>query len=107
MKDADKPAAVGLAREFAALGFSIVATGGTARLLQSQGLQVQFVNKLQEGRPNCVDMIKNGEIQMVINTPKGMIPRHDENAIRAAAIANSVCIMTTLTGVRRPTASRR
>jgi carbamoyl-phosphate synthase large subunit len=47
-----------------------------------------------------VDLIKNGEIQMVINTPKGMIPRQDENAIRAAAVANSVCIMTTLTGAR-------
>jgi carbamoyl-phosphate synthase large subunit len=98
VKDADKPGAVALAKEFAELGFSIVATGGTARLLQQNGLQVQFVNKLLEGRPNCVDMIKNGEIKMVINTPKGMIPRHDENAIRAAAVANSVCIMTTLTG---------
>ncbi len=100
VKDADKPEAVGLARGFAELGFAIVATGGTARLLQQNGLAVQFVNKLQEGRPNCVDMIKNGEIQMVINTPKGMIPRHDENAIRAAAVANSVCIMTTLTGAQ-------
>ncbi|HVZ66212.1 MAG TPA: carbamoyl-phosphate synthase large subunit [Lacunisphaera sp.] len=100
VKDSDKPEAVGIARAFAELGFSIVATGGTARLLQQNGLQVQFVNKLQEGRPNTVDMIKNGEIQMVINTPKGMIPRHDENAIRAAAVANSVCIMTTLTGAQ-------
>ena len=100
VKDSDKPEAVGLARGFADLGFSIVATGGTARLLQQSGLSVQFVNKLQEGRPNCVDMIKNGEIQMVINTPKGMIPRHDENAIRAAAVGNSICIMTTLTGAQ-------
>jgi carbamoyl-phosphate synthase large subunit len=100
VKDSDKPDTVALARGFAEIGFSIVATGGTARLLQSHGLAVQFVNKLQEGRPNCVDMIKNGEINMVINTPKGMIPRHDENAIRAAAVGNSVCIMTTLTGAR-------
>jgi carbamoyl-phosphate synthase large subunit len=100
VKDSDKPAVVTLAREFVELGFSIVATGGTARLLQTHGLPVKFVNKLQEGRPNCVDMIKNGEIQMVINTPKGMIPRHDENAIRAASVSNSICIMTTLTGVR-------
>ena len=100
VKDSDKPDTVALARGYAELGFSIVATGGTARLLQSHGLAVQFVNKLQEGRPNCVDMIKNGEINMVINTPKGMIPRHDENAIRAAAVGNSVCIMTTLTGAQ-------
>ena len=100
VKDADKPGAIALAKDFEKLGFSIVATGGTARLLQQNGLKVQFVNKLMEGRPNCVDMIKNGEIQMVINTPKGMIPRHDENAIRAAAVANSICIMTTLTGAK-------
>jgi carbamoyl-phosphate synthase large subunit len=100
VKDSDKPAAVALAREFIELGFSIVATGGTARLLQENGLQVQFVNKLLEGRPHCVDMIKNGEIKMVINTPKGMIPRNNENAIRVAAVANSVCIMTTLTGAK-------
>jgi carbamoyl-phosphate synthase large subunit len=100
VKDSDKPGAVALAKGFAEMGFTIVATGGTARLLQENGLPVQFVNKLLEGRPNCVDMIKNGEIKMVINTPKGMIPRHDENAIRAAAVANSVCIMTTLTGAK-------
>jgi carbamoyl-phosphate synthase large subunit len=100
VKDADKPGAIALAKDFEKLGFAIVATGGTARLLQQNGLKVQFVNKLMEGRPNCVDMIKNGEIQMVINTPKGMIPRLDENAIRAAAVANSVCIMTTLTGAK-------
>jgi len=98
VKDADKPGAVAIARGFAELGFSLVATANTARLLQEHGLKVQFVNKLLEGRPNCVDMIKNGEINMVLNTPKGMIPRHDENAIRTAAVGNSVCIMTSLTG---------
>ncbi|MDI1337406.1 MAG: carbamoyl-phosphate synthase large subunit [Lacunisphaera sp.] len=98
VKDSDKPGAVALARGFAELGFSLVATANTAKLLQDHGLKVQFVNKLLEGRPNCVDMIKNGEINMVLNTPKGMIPRHDENAIRTAAVGNSVCIMTSLTG---------
>ena len=100
VKDSDKPSAVELAKNFVELGFAIVATGGTARLLQQSGVPVQFVNKLLEGRPNSVDLIKNGEIQMVINTPKGMMPRLDENAIRAAAVANSVCIMTTLTGAQ-------
>jgi carbamoyl-phosphate synthase large subunit len=61
---------------------------------------VQPVFKLNEGRPNCVDMIKNGEISLVVNTPRGMIPRNDENAIRAAAYANNVCIMTTITGAK-------
>jgi carbamoyl-phosphate synthase large subunit len=98
VKDSDKPGAIAVARGFAELGFALVATGGTAKLLTEQGLKVQFVNKLLEGRPNCVDMIKNGGINMVLNTPKGMIPRHDENAIRTAAVGNSVCIMTSLTG---------
>ena len=55
---------------------------------------------IDEGRPNTVDMIKNGQIQLIINTPAGQIPRQDENKIRAAAYAHSVCIMTTLTGAR-------
>jgi carbamoyl-phosphate synthase large subunit len=100
VKDSDKPLAVDLAREFIALGFTLCSTSGTAKLLRENGVEVQHVNKLLEGRPNCIDMIKNGEIQLVINTPRGMIPRHDENAIRAAAWANNVCIMTSITGVR-------
>ena len=64
------------------------------------GVAAQPVFKLNEGRPNCVDMIKNGEISLVVNTPRGMIPRNDENAIRAAAYANNVCIMTTITGAK-------
>jgi carbamoyl-phosphate synthase large subunit len=100
VKDSDKPHAVGLAREFVALGFTLCSTSGTARLLRENGVEVQHVNKLLEGRPNCIDMIKNGEINLVINTPRGMIPRHDENAIRAAAWSNNVCIMTSITGVR-------
>jgi carbamoyl-phosphate synthase large subunit len=100
VKDSDKPHAIALAREFVALGFSLCSTSGTAKLLKENGIEVQHVNKLLEGRPNCIDMIKNGEIQLVINTPRGMIPRHDENAIRAAAWSNNVCIMTSITGVR-------
>jgi carbamoyl-phosphate synthase large subunit len=99
VKDSDKPLAVDLAREFIALGFTLCSTSGTAKLLRESGIEVQHVNKLQEGRPNCIDMIKNGEIALVINTPRGMIPRHDENAIRQAAWANNVCIMTSITGV--------
>jgi len=100
VKDSDKPLAVGLAREFIALGFTLCSTSGTAKLLRDNGVEVQHVNKLMEGRPHGIDMIKNGEIQLVINTPRGMIPRHDENAIRAAAWSNNVCIMTSITGVR-------
>ena len=59
---------------------------------------MQRLAKLDEGRPNAMDMIKNGQILMVINTPGGMIPRRDENEIRSAAYAHNVCIMTTITG---------
>jgi carbamoyl-phosphate synthase large subunit len=100
VKDADKPHVVELARGFIEAGFTVCSTTNTTKLLQAHGLPVQAVFKLNEGRPNCVDMIKNGEIQLVINTPRGMVPRHDENAIRAAAYANNVCIMTTITGAR-------
>ncbi|MDP2137767.1 MAG: carbamoyl-phosphate synthase large subunit, partial [Candidatus Didemnitutus sp.] len=98
VKDSDKPNVVALARGFIEQGFTVCSTNNTAKLLQSHGLAVLSVFKLNEGRPNCVDMLKNGEIQFVVNTPRGMIPRHDENAIRAAAYANNVAISTTLTG---------
>ncbi len=100
VKDSDKPHVLELARGFIELGFSVCSTTNTAKVLQAAGLNVQPVYKLNEGRPTCVDMIKNGEIQFVVNTPRGMIPRHDENAIRAAAWMNNVPISTTLTGAR-------
>ena len=68
--------------------------------LAAAGVKVKKLAKIQEGRPNVIDLIKNGEIQMVINTPAGMIPRRDENAIRSAAYAHNVCIMTTITGAQ-------
>jgi carbamoyl-phosphate synthase large subunit len=98
VKDSDKPRVVELARGLDGLGFTLCSTSGTAKLLRESGVEVLTVFRLNEGRPNCVDMIKNGEIQLVVNTPRGMIPRQDENAIRAAAVANNVAIMTTITG---------
>ncbi len=98
VKDADKPRAAALARELAALGFVVHSTSGTAQYLADQGIQVNRLQKIDEGRPTAVDMIKNGQMQLIINTPSGMIPRKDENKIRAAAYAHSVCIMTTITG---------
>jgi carbamoyl-phosphate synthase large subunit len=98
VKDTDKPRAVELARQLGALGFSIYSTSGTARTLAENGVPVTRLAKIGEGRPTAVDMIKNGQIHLVINTPDGMIPRRDENQIRAAAYARSVCIMTTITG---------
>jgi carbamoyl-phosphate synthase large subunit len=98
VKDSDKARAVDLARQLAALGFSIYSTSGTAQSLAENGVQVHRLFKIEEGRPTVVDMIKNGKIQMIINTPSGMVPRRDENVIRSAAYAHSVCIMTTITG---------
>jgi carbamoyl-phosphate synthase large subunit len=98
VKDADKPRAVDIARGLERLGFAIYSTSGTAKTLSDAGIAVRKLAKIQEGRPTAIDLIKNGEIHLVINTPGGMIPRRDENAIRSAAYAHNVCIMTTLTG---------
>ena len=100
VKDADKPRVLDLARELSSLGFSIFSTGGTAKVLAENGVAVTRLAKIDEGRPTAVDMVKNGQIQLIINTPAGQIPRQDENKIRAAAYAHSVCIMTTLTGAK-------
>jgi carbamoyl-phosphate synthase large subunit len=98
VKDADKARAVDLARQLEGLGFAVYSTSGTAQHLAENGVKVHKLAKIDEGRPTAVDMIKNGQIQLVINTPSGMIPRKDENKIRSAAYAHSVCIMTTITG---------
>jgi carbamoyl-phosphate synthase large subunit len=100
VKNADKARAVDVARRLTALGFSIYSTSGTAQTLADNGIAVKRLAKLSEGRPNAVDLIKNGQIAFVINTPSGMIPRRDENAIRAAAYAHNICIMTTITGAQ-------
>jgi carbamoyl-phosphate synthase large subunit len=100
VKDSDKPLAVDIARRFAALGFSIVSTGGTKEHLEENGVPVRMVHKINEGRPNVVDMIKNRELHMIINTPSGMVPRQNENVIRTEAIKQKIPIMTTLSGAR-------
>jgi carbamoyl-phosphate synthase large subunit len=100
VKDADKPLAVDLARQLEALGFKLFSTSGTADTLQENGVAVTRLFKLDEGRPTVVDMIKNDEIQMIINTPSGMVPRRDENVIRSAAYLHGLCIMTTITGAQ-------
>ncbi|MEM9283445.1 MAG: carbamoyl-phosphate synthase large subunit [Verrucomicrobiota bacterium] len=100
VKDRDKEAAVELAREFHELGFSVYSTSGTATRFEEAGIPVNRLPKLAEGRPNVLDMIKNGEIAMAINTPSGRIPRRDEVRIRSGAMANRVPIITTLRAAR-------
>jgi carbamoyl-phosphate synthase large subunit len=89
-----------VARQFAELGFEIVSTSGTASVLEKSGLRVRRIFKLQEGRPNALDLLKNREIQLVINTPSGATPRADEVRIRTTAVYTNTPIMTTLSGAR-------
>jgi carbamoyl-phosphate synthase large subunit len=96
VKDADKSSVVPIAKDFTELGFTIYATGGTATVLKESGVKVKDLFKLQEGRPNVLDMIKNGEMHFIINTPSGQQPRKDEVVIRSAAVAARVATMTTL-----------
>jgi carbamoyl-phosphate synthase large subunit len=96
VKDSDKQAIVPIVKDFADLGFKIHATDGTAALLQENGIPVTRLNKIAQGRPNVVDMIKNGEMHFIINTPAGKQPRADEVVIRATAVGNRIPIMTTL-----------
>jgi len=96
--DADKTNVAKIAANYAALGFNLFATEGTAKALGAAGVPVTALFKLTEGRPNVLDMIKNGEIALVINTPSGKSPREDEVKIRTAAVQCRVPIMTTLTG---------
>jgi carbamoyl-phosphate synthase large subunit len=100
VSDAHKPEVAEVARRFVELGFEIVSTGGTAKVLVEAGLKVQRVFKLQEGRPNALDLLKNREIQLVINTPSGQVPRADEVKIRTTAVYTGTPIMTTLGGAR-------
>lgn len=87
-----------IGREFHDLGFELVATSGTARIFEASGLPVTKIHKLQEGRPNAVDLLKNNELHLVINTPSGQIPRADEIKIRTTAVYTATPIMTTLSG---------
>jgi carbamoyl-phosphate synthase large subunit len=99
--DAQKPSAAEIGRQFAALGFELVSTGGTASALEQAGLKVRRIFKLNEGaRPNAVDLLKNKEIQLVINTPSGATPRADEVRIRTTAVMTGTPIMTTLSGAK-------
>jgi carbamoyl-phosphate synthase large subunit len=98
VKDADKPWAVEMARQLESLGFVIYSTSGTARVIEQAGVKVNKLFKIDEGRPTVVDLLKNGKMQMVINTPSGMVPRRDENIIRAVCHSHGICIMTTITG---------
>jgi carbamoyl-phosphate synthase large subunit len=96
--DADKGQAVILARRLANLGFQLVATYGTTLRLREVGLECESVFKVNEGRPNIADLIRQGEIAVIINTPLGRTSHFDERAIRKAALQFNVPCVTTITG---------
>jgi carbamoylphosphate synthase large subunit/REP element-mobilizing transposase RayT len=96
VKDSDKPGVIPLAREFVDLGFQIIATSGTWAALHAAGVPVTKVHKIREGRPNVLDLATNRDIDFIINTPSGKIPREDEVRIRNASLAQKIPIMTTL-----------
>ncbi|WP_295799350.1 carbamoyl-phosphate synthase large subunit [uncultured Microbulbifer sp.] len=100
VKDVDKSGAVEVARELLGLGFELVATRGTARVLQDAGITVTTVNKMSEGRPHIVDMIKNDEIALVVNTTEGRQAIRDSSDIRRSAENHQVCYTTTLAAAR-------
>ena len=98
MADRHKLAMIDPARRLQQLGFKLVASAGTARVLREAGLEIEIVRKLKEGRPNLLDYLANGEIHFIFNTPSGKGARTDEGKIRAAAVAHGVPCVTTIPG---------
>jgi carbamoyl-phosphate synthase large subunit len=100
VSDHYKKQVVAVAQHLYQLGFELVATRGTAADIRAGGIPVMIVNKVSEGRPNLVDRIKNGEINLIINIPSGRTARDDDQMIRRAAINYNVPVVTTLSGAR-------
>ncbi len=100
VNDHDKPAVADLALQFVELGFKLVATHGTADVLEQAGFVVERVYKVKEGRPNVVDLIKGDRIQLIINTPRGQDTFFDEKAIRRAAVTQRIPTITTIGAAR-------
>jgi carbamoyl-phosphate synthase large subunit len=94
--DRDKAEVVGIGRALAGMGYRLISTRGTATALRAAGIKVEEIPKIQEGRPNLIDHMKNGQVALVINTPSGRGARTDEGKIRAAAVAHGVTCITTL-----------
>jgi carbamoyl-phosphate synthase large subunit len=98
LRDDDKRSITFMAKKLVEMGYELVATRGTARFLRLNGVPCREVFKVHEGRPNAVDLLENGEIQLVLNTPLGRASKFDEKAIRERAIALGVPVITTVAG---------
>ena len=98
VKDADKPRVLPAIEELVALGFNIIATGGTQRFLMEHGIACERINKVLEGRPHIVDAMKNGDVQLVFNTTNGAKALIDSRSLRQTALLNKIPYYTTVTG---------
>jgi carbamoyl-phosphate synthase large subunit len=98
VRERDRDHAVTLGRELSAKGFDLVATSGTGMALKEAGIECKLVNKVYEGRPHIVDMIKNGDIALILNTTEGKKAIHDSYTIRASALQHKVSYTTTIAG---------
>jgi carbamoyl-phosphate synthase large subunit len=98
VRDEDKPRILASVKLLASLGFKCIATSGTQRYLAEQGVEVTKINKVLEGRPNVVDVIKNGGVQLVFNTTEGATALADSRSLRHAALLHKVPYYTTLSG---------
>jgi carbamoyl-phosphate synthase large subunit len=100
VKDEDKVDIVDVVYQLHRMGFEILATRGTAEVLERHGIPVEVVNKMHEGRPHVVDFMKNGQIQLIINTPSGKRPRTDQISIRSYAVMYNIPLITTVSAAR-------
>ena len=108
MNDRDKTAVVPVIQEFLDIGFRVIATSGTWRVLHDAGLaEVQTVLKVHEGRPHIVDAIMNDQVQLIINTPVGEVAQYDDQTIRRTALAYKVPTVTTIAGAKATVAAIR
>jgi carbamoyl-phosphate synthase large subunit len=105
VKDRDKPLMIELGHRLVAMGFSLIATGGTQRFLEEEGLPVARINKVLEGRPHVVDAMKNGRVQLVFNTTEGAAAIADSASIRQTALLGNIPYYTTVSGARAAVAA--
>jgi carbamoyl-phosphate synthase large subunit len=96
VRNADKNAVIPAARKLAGLGFKLLATGGTHKVLSDAGIPAERVHKVHEARPNAIDLLMSGDIQLLINTPLGKLTQQDDYAIRRAALQHRIPYTTTL-----------
>jgi len=107
MNDRDKVAAVPVVQDFLDMGLKVVATEGTRKVMLEHGLKVDLVLKLHEGRPHVLDWIKNGQVQLIVNTPVGATAKIDDRLIRRSALTYKIPTITTIAGAKATAAAVR